>query len=226
MLKQRLQQRLLQKLSPQQIQFIKLLQIPTARLDARIKDELEDNPALEDFSLANMNEPKEEYPDHNLEGEDSSNEDTQDDYEEFNLDDYLQEDSLNDYGSSYNQNSDPDEDSKEIPVAIQNSFFENLQAQLQLVQLNDKDLKIGQQIIGSLDDDGYLRRPTISMIDDLAFSQNLFVEEHEVENVLSIVQTFDPSGVGARNLQECLMIQLRKKEQTPIIEKAILIIDK
>lgn len=226
MLKQRLQQRLLQKLSPQQIQFIKLLQIPTARLDARIKDELEDNPALEDFSLANMNEPKEEYPDHNLEGEDSSNEDTQDDYEEFNLDDYLQEDSLNDHGSSYNQNNDPDEDSKEIPVAIQNSFFENLQAQLQLVQLNDKDLKIGQQIIGSLDDDGYLRRPTISMIDDLAFSQNLFVEEHEVENVLSIVQTFDPPGVGARNLQECLMIQLRKKEQTPIIEKAILIIDK
>jgi len=226
MLKQRLQQRLLQKLSPQQIQFIKLLQIPTVALDARIKDELENNPALEDLSLTNMSEPREDYPDHDIEGEANAPEERQDDYEEFNVDDYLQEDSLHEYGSAYNQSNDPDEEPKEIPIAIQNSFLENLQAQLRLVPLDDKDLKIGQQIIGSLDDDGYLRRSTISMMDDLAFSQNIFVEEHEVENVLSIVQSFDPSGVGARNLQECLMIQLRKKEQTPVVEKAILVIDK
>ena len=226
MLKQRLQQRLLQKLSPQQIQFIKLLQIPTVALDARIKDELENNPALEDLSLTNMDEPREDYPDHDIEGEVNSPEERQDDYEEFNVDDYLQEDSLHEYGSAYNQSNDPDEESKEIPIAIQNSFLENLQAQLRLVPLDDKDLKIGQQIIGSLDDDGYLRRSTISMMDDLAFSQNIFVEEHEVEKVLSIVQSFDPSGVGARNLQECLMIQLRKKEQTLVVEKAILVIDK
>ena len=158
MLRQNLQQKLLQKLSPQQIQFIKLLQVPTVSLDTRIKEELEDNPALEDLSLANMNEPAEEYPDRDPD-DNFNSEDSQESTDEFNVDDYLQDDNLNDFGSKYEQNGDEDEERKEIPIAVQHSFFESLQAQLHLVPLSDKDFRIGQQLIGSLDDDGYLRRP-------------------------------------------------------------------
>lgn len=225
MLRQNLQQKLLQKLSPQQIQFIKLLQIPTVSLDTRIKEELEDNPALEDLSLANMNDPVEEYPDRDPD-EDSYNADEDNEIvDEFNVDDYLQDDSINDYGSKYDQNGDDDEERKEIPIAVQNSFFESLQAQLDLVPLSDKDFRIGQQIIGSLDDDGYLRRPVNSLVDDLAFSQNVFAEEEEVLEILKVIQAFDPAGVGARDLQECLLIQLRKKEHTPVVQKAIRVVE-
>ncbi|MCL4638014.1 MULTISPECIES: RNA polymerase factor sigma-54 [Olivibacter] len=225
MLKQSLQQKLLQKLSPQQIQFIKLLQVPTVSLDARIKEELEENPALEDMSLTNMNEPAEEYPD--KDPEDNYNEEEQgSEGDEFNVDDYLQEEDVNDYGNNLNNSSDDEEDRKEMPIAIQNSFFENLQQQLDLLALNDKDFLIGQQIIGSLDDDGYLRRPILSLIDDLAFSQNVMATEEEVEEILKIIQTFDPAGVGARDLQECLLIQLRKKDQdNPVIREAILVVE-
>ena len=180
MLKQNLQQKLLQKLSPQQIQFIKLLQIPTATLDTRIKEELEENPALEDLSLSNMNEPAEEYPDRDPD-EDNFKEDEGGDSDEFNIEDYLQEDNVNEYGTKYDQNGDDDDDHKEIPIAVQNTFFENLQQQLDLIPLSDQDFLIAQQIIGSLDDDGYLRRSTTSLIDDLAFSHNIFAEEEEVD---------------------------------------------
>ncbi|WP_134090986.1 RNA polymerase factor sigma-54 [Olivibacter sp. XZL3] len=225
MLKQSLQQKLLQKLSPQQIQFIKLLQVPTVALDARIKEELEENPALEDLSLANMNEPAEEYPD--KDPEDSFNDEEQgSEGDEFNVDDYLQDEDVNDYGSNLNNSSDDEEDRKEMPIAIQNSFFENLQQQLDLLALNDKDFLIGQQIIGSLDDDGYLRRPILSLIDDLAFSQNVIATEEEVEDILKIIQGFDPPGVGARDLQECLLIQLRKKDQdNAVVREAVLVVE-
>ena len=222
MLKQTLQQKLLQKLSPQQIQFIKLLQVPTVSLDARIKEELEENPALEDGSLTNMTEPTEEYPDKDPE-EDFSMEDGGVD-EEFSVDEYIQEDDYRDYGGGYDQ--DDDEGKKEMPIAIQNSFFENLQDQLDLLALSDKDYLIGQQIIGSLDDDGYLRRPVLSLIDDMAFSQNLLTEEQEVEEILKLVQGFDPPGIGARNLQECLAIQLKKKDQNnPMVQQATMVVD-
>jgi len=224
MLKQNLQQKLLQKLSPQQIQFIKLLQVPTVSLDTRIKEELEENPALEDLSLTNMNEPEEQYPDRDPD-EDNYSGDDEGSSDEFNIDDYLQEDNINDYGSRYDQNGDDDDENKEIPIAIQSSFFENLQAQLDLLPLSDKDFRIGQQIIGSLDDDGYLRRPLTSLTDDLAFSQNVMAEDEEVEEMLKVIQTFDPAGVGARTLQECLLIQLRKKEFDPIIKKAINVVE-
>jgi RNA polymerase sigma-54 factor len=224
MLRQNLQQKLLQKLSPQQIQFIKLLQVPTVSLDTRIKEELEENPALEDMSLANMNEPIEEYPDRDPDDTFNS-EDSQESMDEFNVDDYLQDDNINDFGSKYEQNGDDDEERKEIPIAVQNSFFESLQAQLDLEPLSDKDFRIGQQIIGSLDDDGYLRRPINSLIDDLAFSQNVFAEEEEVLEILKVIQTFDPAGVGARDLQECLLIQLQKREQTPSVVKAIRVVE-
>ncbi|GAA4797902.1 RNA polymerase factor sigma-54 [Olivibacter ginsenosidimutans] len=225
MLKQSLQQKLLQKLSPQQIQFIKLLQVPTVSLDTRIKEELEENPALEDMSLANMNEPTDEYPDKDpedtFEGDDQAGES-----DEFNVDDYLQDDDTNDYGNNINNSSDDEEDRKEMPIAIQSSFFENLQQQLDLLALNDKDFLIGQQIIGSLDDDGYLRRPILSLIDDLAFSQNVMATEEEVEEILKVIQTFDPAGVGARDLQECLLIQLKKKDQeNPVIKEAITVVE-
>ena len=221
MLRQNLQQKLLQKLSPQQIQFIKLLQVPTVSLDTRIKEELEENPALEDLSLANMNEPAEEYPDKDPDDENYNSDDSKDNSDEFNVDDYLQDDNINDYGSKYEQNGDDEDERKEIPIAMQSSFFETLQAQLDLIPLSDKDFQIGHQIIGSLDDDGYLRRPITSLIDDLAFSQNVFAEDDEVEEMLKMIQGFDPAGVGARDLQECLLIQLRKRDHLPTVQKAI-----
>jgi RNA polymerase sigma-54 factor len=224
MLRQNLHQKLLQKLSPQQIQFIKLLQVPTVSLDTRIKEELEDNPALEDLSLANMNDPVEEYPDRDPEEDNFNQEDSQESLDEFNVDDYLQDDNINDYGTKYEQNGD-DDDRKEIPIAVQNSFFESLQAQLDLLPLSDKDFRIGQQLIGSLDDDGYLRRPVNSLVDDLAFSQNVFAENEEVDEMLKVIQSFDPAGVGARDLQECLLIQLRKKDHSSIILKAIMVVE-
>ena len=222
MLKQTLQQKLLQKLSPQQIQFIKLLQVPTVSLDTRIKEELEENPALEDGSLTNMTDPVEEYPDKDPDDDFNAEESNFD--EEFSVDEYIQEDEYRDYGGGYD--ADDEDNKKEIPIAIQDSFFENLQNQLDLLALSDRDFLIGQQIIGSLDDDGYLRRPIPSLIDDLAFSQNVIVEEKDVLDMLKIIQEFDPSGIGARNLQECLNIQLRKKDtENPIIRQALQVVD-
>ena len=226
MLKQHLQQKLLQKLSPQQIQFIKLLQVPTVALDTRIKEELEDNPALEDPSLMTSEEPVNEYDDLN-DSPDDFNQEAKDEAstDEFNVEDYLQDDNANDYGNSYN-NSDDDEDKKETPIAIESTFFESLQQQLDLFPLSDNDFIVGKQIIGSLDDDGYLRRPITSMIDDLAFSQNVMVEEEEVLDMLKVIQGFDPPGIAARDLQECLSLQLKRKDvNNPIVKKAIAIVE-
>ncbi|TCD08247.1 RNA polymerase sigma-54 factor [Pedobacter frigidisoli] len=225
MLKQHLQQKLLQKLSPQQIQFIKLLQVPTVALDTRVKEELEDNPALEDPSLMTADEPKSEYDDLN-EGPDDYEKSSEDNsMDEFNVDDYLQDDSTNDYSTNYN-NGDDDEEKKETPIAIESTFFESLQEQLDLVPLSDQDFIIGKQIIGSLDDDGYLRRPLGSMIDDLAFSQNVMVEEEDVLEMLKLIQSFDPPGIGARDLKECLLIQLKRKDpNNPIIVKAMNVVE-
>jgi RNA polymerase sigma-54 factor len=219
MLKQNLQQKLLQKLSPQQIQFIKLLQVPTVSLDTRIKEELEENPALEDLSLTNLNEPEEQYPDRDPDEDTYNGDDEKGEAEEFNIDDYLQDDNVNEYGSRYDQNGDDEEERKEMPIAVQSSFFESLQAQLDMLPLSDKDFRIGKH-------DGYLRRPITSLTDDLAFSQNVMAEDEEVEDMLKVIQGFDPAGVGARSLQECLLIQLRKKDITdPIIIKAINVVE-
>ncbi|SOD14441.1 RNA polymerase, sigma 54 subunit, RpoN/SigL [Pedobacter xixiisoli] len=226
MLKQHLQQKLLQKLSPQQIQFIKLLQVPTVALDTRIKEELEENPALEDSSLMTLEEPKGEYDDLNDDKDDFDSERGEETgMDEFNVDDYLQDDSTNDYSTSYS-NGDDDEEKKETPIAIETTFFESLQQQLDLLPLSDQDFVVGRQIIGSLDDDGYLRRPITSMIDDLAFSQNVLVEEEDVLEMLKLIQSFDPPGIAARDLQECLALQLRRKDATnPLIKKAIEIVE-
>ena len=225
MLKQILSQRQLQKLSPQQIQFIKLLQVPTASLDARVKEELEENPALEDLSLTNMNDPVEDYPDKDPDEQTFNEEESTQEADEFNVDDYLQSDDVSDFGSG-NYSPDDEDDRKEIPIAVQSSFYEGLEQQLGLLVLSDREYLIGKQLIGSLDDDGYLRRQILSLIDDMAFSQNVEATEEEVEEMLMVIQGFEPAGIGARNLQECLLIQLRKRDpENEAIQQAIYIIE-
>ncbi len=225
MLKQTLTQKLLQKLSPQQIQFIKLLQVPTASLDARIKEELEENPALEDISLANMNEPVGDYPDKDPEDHSYDEHEPSQESDEFNVDDYLQVEDGNDYAGANNY-SDDEDDRKEIPIPVQQSFYESLEQQLGLLVLSDRDYLIGKQLIGSLDDDGYLRRPLDSLLDDLAFSQNIEATLDEVVDMLQIIQSFEPAGIGARDLQECLLIQLKRKDASnPLVQTAINIIE-
>lgn len=202
MLKQSLSQKLLQKLSPQQIQLMKLLQVPTVSLEQRIKEELEINPALEEGGGESEVLPNETQP-----TEERSS-------EEFEFDDYLR-DYMDDDPTSYKQrtnNYGADEEERTIPVAVENTFSEHLEQQLRMVDLeSEEEMAIAQQIIGSIDDDGYLRRDTSSIRDDLMFSQNIFVQESEIEQVLSKIQQFDPPGIAARDLQECLLIQLRQK---------------
>jgi len=227
MLRQNLQQKLLQKLSPQQIQFIKLLQVPTVMLDARIKEELEENPALEDGSLS-VAEVENQYSFDDEGGSDSGSDDSNesDSPDEFNIEDYLQDENESDYGTKLDYGSDEDEDRKEIPMAYSSTFYENVLSQLHLVDLDDEDYLIAEQIIGSLDDDGYLRRPIHSLVDDLAFSKNLDVSEEQILKMLSLVQTLDPPGIGARDLQECLLLQIKRKPvQTKSIQLAIVIIE-
>lgn len=223
MLKQSLQQKLLQKLSPQQIQFIKLLQIPTVMLDSRIKEELEENPALEDGSLSSA----EEIPEYSLDDDHSNDtkEESNEQSDEFNIDDYLQDDDQDDGYKMMSDNDSDDEEKKEMPIAVSSSFHEMLQVQLSLCVMGDHEFMVAQQILGSLDDDGYLRRPIIALVDDLAFSQNIFTNETEIEHLLEIIQSFDPEGVGARDLQECLLLQLKRKNQNSIpVKLAITIV--
>ncbi len=206
MLRQNLSQKMMQKLSPQQIQLMKLLQIPTATLEQRIKEELESNPALD--------EGEDDHDVFDLNGEDSIDDKNENDEVEFELDDYLKE-YMEDDPVSYKMKGDSyrsDEDEKTIPVVVENSFHEHLERQLGMQELdNEVDKVIAHQVIGSIDEDGYLRRETSSIIDDLMFSQNIEVPEEKVEEMLAMVQTFDPPGVGARDLQECLLIQLKEK---------------
>lgn len=217
MLNQRLQQKLLQKLSPQQILLMKLLQIPTTALEQRIKQEIEENPALE------MEEDAEEFDqddepdfggdagedDEAYEGDEQDEYDSRDD--EFTFDDYLEEDDFPDYRTSVN-NTGPDDKAVEIPYASAISFQELLIEQLGYRKLDLQKQKIGLYIIGNMDDAGYLARQVDAIVDDLLFTQNIKTSKKEVIEVLQVIQEFDPPGVGARNLQECLMIQLRRLE--------------
>ncbi len=218
MLKQTLQQKLLQKLSPQQIQLMKLLQVPTVSLEQRIKEELEINPALEEGPV----EDEDEKLDSNEDDIDSDNNDERDD--DFDISDYLQDDDTPDYKLSAN-NTSRDDERNEIPLAVGNTFQEQLLAQLGLFDLDDQQYILSQHIIGSLDDDGYLRREIASLVDDLAFTQGITCTTEQLEEVLAIIQTFDPAGVGARDLRECLLLQLKRKESVPPeVQHAITII--
>jgi RNA polymerase sigma-54 factor len=218
MLKQKLQQKLLQKLSPQQIQMIKLLEVPTIQIEQRIKKELEENPALEEGS------EEEDIPEE--ESEDEQYEEKDKDQDEFTIDDYIEDDEIPDYKLQTNNYSKEDEKRAEIPFSVGFSFHEHLESQLGLRDLNDKQKILGEYIIGNIDEDGYLRRDLSNIIDDLAFLQNVTATEKELEEVLKIIQDLEPAGVGARTLRECLLLQLEKKDNThPSVKLAYSIID-
>ncbi|WP_439881022.1 RNA polymerase factor sigma-54 [Pontibacter sp. MBLB2868] len=207
-----LRQLLSQKLSPQQIQFIKLLQIPTAELEMRIKEELEINPALEE----GREEPAEEY---------SDTDDYEDDYgkeEEVDINDYLNDDEISGYKMQGDRGGD--EEDREMPIAMTSTLTDSLMDQLGFLDLDDKQFAIGMQLIGSIDHDGYIRRDLSSIANDLAFSQNIETTEEEIEQVLHMIQTFDPAGIGARDLPECLLLQLVRREQdeTTILAERII----
>jgi RNA polymerase sigma-54 factor len=225
MLNQRLSQKLLQKLSPQQIQLMKLLQVPTANLEQRIKEELEINPALEeslsdyDGEKEDLSEPEQIRDDDDEQYESNAEDDFADslDVQEYTKDDYEYNDGGDDYKGK--------EDKKTMPLAVGKTFHDFLDEQLHLLDLDDHEWQIADQLIGSIDDDGYLRRELDAIVDDLAFQKNLTTTVEEIEEVLRTIHRFDPSGVGARNLQECLQIQLERKEQNANVKMALKIIN-
>ncbi len=211
MLKQRLQQKLLQKLSPQQILLMKLIQIPTVGLEQRIKQEIEENPALEvDASDSKENDSELDNTD-NQESDDVSEdqEEVNAGEDEFDYEEYINDDEIPDYRLQTN-NKSPDDEQREIPFSTGTTFHEMLIQQLGYSKLEEEKYQIGIYIIGNIDDSGYLGRSTDSMVDDLAFTQNITATKEDIEEVLAIIQGFDPPGVGARNLQECLLLQLKR----------------
>lgn len=202
MLKQNLSQKMLQRLSPQQIQLIKLLELPMIQLEQRIKKEIEENPVLEE-GHTQEEETKEEIKD---ETEDSDNE--YDD--EFSIEDYIPDDDIPNYKLTVN-NYSKDDKVFEIPLSEGFSLQEHLTEQLRLKKLTERECLLTDYLIGSLDDAGYLRREIEAVVDDLAFSQNISTNVEEIESALKIIQDLDPPGVGARNLQETLILQINKK---------------
>lgn len=201
-LKQFLTQKLEQRLSPQQIQLMKLLQVPTLELDQRIKQEIEENPALEEGN--------------DSDDDDYENDDQDDDFDEnnddldFDISEYIDEEG-SDYKTRVNNTSKDDEE-RVIPLSGEQSFQERLTEQLHLLYLDDEQFLIADTIIGNLDESGYLKREVEAIVDDLAFSSNITTTEAKVEEVLQVIQELDPAGVGARDLQECLLIQIRRRQ--------------
>ena len=200
-----LQQKLLQKLSPQQIQVIKLLEIPTLQLEQRIKKELEENPVLE-------LESEGQEPEEDNETRDDDEPDSDVDKEEFTFDDYYdEEEDIPSYKLNVN-NYSKDDIYVDIPFSIGTSFHEFLYEQLGMVKFTEEEKQLAEYIIGNIDDDGYLRRELVAISDDLAFNMNIEILEDELLKILKVIQEFDPPGVGARDLRECLLIQLNKKK--------------
>ncbi len=213
MLNQRLQQKLLQKLSPQQIQLMKLLQIPTANLEQRIKEEIEENPILEDGTIDYSDSESEITNDIHEYDDDDDFKEPDDVYEQssdIDVSDYLNDEDPYYKTESNNYSAD---DKKEIPFIAGPTFQDHLISQLGLTLLSEKHYQMALYIIGNIDDDGYLRRDLEPMVYDLAFTQNIQTTKEELEEVLSVVQDFEPSGVGGRDLRECLLIQIRKANQ-------------
>ena len=215
MLKQTLAQKLQQKLSPQQIQLMKLVQLPTQSLEARIKQEIEENPALQ--------EGKEKAED-TFENDDSDEREVRDSMEEINWDDYLGDDDTPDYRTKAN-NYSADDELYEAPVIVSESFHDSLISQLRLRDLSTEELDLATYLVGTIDDDGLLRRELIDIVDDLAFSQGVFTEEKELERLLGVIQDLDPPGVGGRDLRECLMLQLERKRPSFKVNLALSILD-
>ena len=209
-----LTQSLQQKLSPQQIQFIKLLQVPTVELESRIEEELEVNPALEEGDEA----PEQSEQDDFEGGEDDSPQD------DLNVDDYLNQDDFG-WDRMAGDGRRNEEDDREIPIVSQDSFLDVLIDQIGYLKLNEREQAIANQLVGSIESDGYIRRELEAIVNDLAFTQNIETDIDELETILYKIQQFDPPGIGARNLRECLMLQLERKEQldeATIVAKGIL----
>ena len=219
MLKQQLRQQLQQKLSPQQIQVIRLLELPTIELEEKVKHELEENPALEEGK-----EPSDDFDpaEEGLGDEADSGAEGGDSETDLSLGDYLTEDDIPDY--KLQEMRDKATKKEDIPFSVSESLNEFLLQQLGLRNMPEKEMKVAEYIIGNIDDDGYLRRDLEAIADDLMFQAGVDITEKEVEAVLKTIQDFEPVGVGARNLQECLCIQLQKKEHTPETHIAIQII--
>ncbi len=218
MQKLNLNQILSQKLSPQQIQFIKLLQVPTAELETRIEEELEINPALEEGREEEPDANAEDFPDNMDTGEIKEEKD-------INIDEYLS-DEYGGYKMQGDGNYSVDEEEREIPITSGVSLHEQLISQLNFLKLDDRQKIIGKQLIGSIESDGYIRRELEAIVNDLAFSQNVETDLDELEEILLKIQSFDPPGIAARNLQECLIIQLERNEHhdDPIVQQAIFVV--
>lgn len=214
MLKQQLQQKLQQKLSPAQIQVIKMLEVPTLELEERIRQELEENPALEEGADS-------ESSDADIDDEFDSDDDNGND--DFDLDEYMADDDIPDYKLKVN-NTSKDDKREEIPFSVGMTFHEYLIDQLGLQQLNEHERQIAEYVIGNIDDEGYLRREPEAMVDDIVFHAGVNTTDTEMQQIVAIIREFDPPGVGAFDLQDCLLLQLERKTQTPEVKTAIDII--
>ena len=219
MLKQQLNFKLSQKLSPQQIQLMKLIQLPTQAFEQRIKQELEENPALD----SGKEEVKDEFDEFDNSIDDTYESETIE--TDINVDDYLSDDEIPSYRLNANNYSADDEE-RQVPYASGTSFTQHLQNQLNTFRLNEEEWEIAEFLIGSVDDSGYLRRSLSDIMDDLAFTQNVYTTEDKIEKILMLVQDLDPAGVGARSLEECLLIQLKRKTPTESVSLAIDILEK
>jgi RNA polymerase sigma-54 factor len=205
--------RLEQKLSPQQIQLMKLIQVPTQELEERIEQEIQENPALEE------GEEFEEKEQDDFEDEEFDDAEQNDKLDDVNWDEYLSDDEVPSYKTQANNYSADDEE-RTVPIAVEDSFIERLMSQIGMRDLTEKQHEIAIYIIGNLGDDGLLEREIVDIVDDMAFNRGIYVDEAEVEKVLTIVQSLDPAGIGARDLQECLLLQLERKTQTPEVRLA------
>lgn len=204
-----LNQSLQQKLSPQQIQFIKLLQVPTAELESRIEEELELNPVLEEGSDESQEEA--DQAEQTEEQAESEQVETETNSDEVDIKDYLRDDDYNSYKTHSDGDGDDDDD-REMPIPMGTSLHETLLTQLGFLGLDERQTNIGKQLIGSIEGDGYIRRELESIVNDLAFSQGIETNLNEVESILKRIQAFDPAGIAARNLQECLLLQLDRMD--------------
>lgn len=223
MLKQFLNLKLSQKLSPQQIQLMKLIQLPTQAFEQRLKEEMNENPALEAGKEEEEYDAKDEFDNEDYDDYDDSESD-RNEAEDINIDEYLSHDDTPDYKTQANNYSDDDEE-RESPLAAPISFHQDLINQLNTFILNDEEREIAEFLVGSIDDMGYIRRSIPDMVDDMAFTQGIYTDEKTVEKMLQVIHELEPSGVGARDLQECLLLQLKHKTPTEYVALATDIIE-
>ena len=220
MQKQFLNLKLSQKLSPQQIQLMKLIQLPTQAFEQRLLEEMNENPALE--TGAEDDFEKDEYENEDYDDYDDSESDRIES-EDINIDDYLSNDEIPDYKTQANNYGDEDSN-RESPLASPVSFHQDLINQLNTFILNDNEREIAEFLVGSIDDMGYIRRSIQDIVDDMAFTQGVYTDEKTVESLLHVIHELEPSGVGARDLQECLLLQLKHKTPTESIALATSIV--